>query len=252
MQLSNDPKERQRQFAEKGLDVSILSGKNVLNGFSFEAPARINNATFKGQTGIGSFSYCSDGLFNLVTIGRYCSIAKSINIGQFDHPKNWLSTNPFQYQQSFRINTEKGFPDREQYINDVIEPYLQKKAIETVRKKTRIGHDVWIGFGVTVISGVSIGHGVIVAAGSVVTKDVPPYAIVGGVPAKIIKFRFDESTIKQLLELEWWKFAPWQLRGIDFSDIKKSILGIKEIIKKDVIPYNANSYEVINNTLKCI
>jgi hypothetical protein len=74
-----------------------------------------------------------------------------------------------------------------------------------------IGSDVWIGAQVTIMAGVTIGHGAVIATGAVVTGDVPPYAIYGGVPAKLIKYRFDEDTIRRLLASEWWKMNPEQL-----------------------------------------
>lgn len=70
----------------------------------------------------------------------------------------------------------------------------------------QIGSDVWIGYGSIILSGVTVGHGAVVAAGAVVSKDVPPYAIVGGAPARVVRMRFDESTIKALLELAWWEW----------------------------------------------
>ncbi|MGN1275552.1 MAG: CatB-related O-acetyltransferase, partial [Floccifex sp.] len=76
------------------------------------------------------------------------------------------------------------------------------------QSRTVIGNDVWIGNNVTILAGVSVGDGAVLAAGAVVTKDVPPYAIVGGVPAKILRFRFDDGTIKELQKLEWWNKNP--------------------------------------------
>jgi len=79
-----------------------------------------------------------------------------------------------------------------------------------------------------IMPGVHIGDGAIVGGGAVVTKDVPPYAVVAGVPAKIIKYRFDEETIEKLMELQWWRFDADSLLGIDFEDVNKAIEQIKE------------------------
>ncbi len=86
-----------------------------------------------------------------------------------------------------------------------------------------IGNDVWIGHGVFIKEGVTVGDGAVIAAGAVVVKDVPPYAIVGGSPAKIIKYRFDEKTISKLLELQWWNMDPEILQQCPYEEIDKAI-----------------------------
>jgi acetyltransferase-like isoleucine patch superfamily enzyme len=84
-----------------------------------------------------------------------------------------------------------------------------------------IGNDVWIGTSAIILSGVKIGHGAVVAAGSIVTKSVPPYAIVGGNPAKIIKYRLSEEKIEELLEMKWWDWSEEKIKkNIDFFSIK--------------------------------
>jgi acetyltransferase-like isoleucine patch superfamily enzyme len=74
-----------------------------------------------------------------------------------------------------------------------------------------IGNDVWVGVGAIILSGVTVGDGAIIAAGSVVTHDVPPYAIVGGIPAKVIRFRFSEQQIKKLLDISWWNWSDQKI-----------------------------------------
>src|SRR3546814_801459 len=89
--------------------------------------------------------------------------------------------------------------------------------------KITVGNDVWIGEGVFIRRGVIIGDGAIVAARSVVTRDVPPYAIVGGVPAKVIRYRFEPAIVDELLKLEWWKYGLTAVSGADFTDIASCI-----------------------------
>src|SRR5699024_1473398 len=101
----------------------------------------------------------------------------------------------------------------------------------------RIGNDVWLGSHVAVLRGVTIGDGAIVASGAVVTKDVPAYAIVGGVPASLIRYRFDEQTIERLQELRWWRFTPDQLDGVPFDDIHAAIEVIEKRVADGMEPY---------------
>lgn len=129
-------------------------------------------------------------------IGKFCSIGdgvKFIMAGNQGHRYDWVSTFPFFY-------------------NDKIEGGKDafKRSGNTV-----IGNDVWIGASATIMPGLTIGDGAVIATGAVVTKDVPPYTIVGGNPAKEIKKRFDEKQIDQLLKLEWWN---WEI-----SKIKKNV-----------------------------
>lgn len=91
----------------------------------------------------------------------------------------------------------------------------------------RIGNDVWIGDNVIIKNGVKIGDGAVVGLGAVVTKDVPPYAVVAGVPAKIIKYRFSDEIISELLELEWWNLEEDVIRQIPYDNIEKAIEFIK-------------------------
>ena len=101
--------------------------------------------------------------------------------------------------------------------------YAEEQIFVEWRGRTRIGNDCWIGDKAFLVGGISIGDGAVVLAGAVVTKDVPPYAIVGGVPANIIRYRFDDTTISLMLKSQWWNKSPkwlrdnWKL----FSDIEK-------------------------------
>lgn len=127
-------------------------------------------------------------------IGAFCSLADNIIIGGARHPIEWASSSPVFYAGKDSISTKfSEFPR----IPD---------------KYTIIGNDVWIGTGVKIIQGVNIGTGAVIGAGAVITKDVPPYAIVGGNPAKIIRMRFEENVVKGLLESEWWNIPEERLQ----------------------------------------
>jgi acetyltransferase-like isoleucine patch superfamily enzyme len=141
---------------------------------------------------IGDYSYVNDGtLIGSGTIGKFCSIAYYCEIGMHEHPLDYVSTSPFIY------GTPNIFAEAECW-NDFPSPPI-------------VGNDVWIASGAKVLQGVRISDGAVVAAGAVVTKDVPPYAIVAGVPARIIRYRFGPEQIERLLTLQWWNMSPAEL-----------------------------------------
>ena len=154
------------------------------------------------------------------TIGKYCSIGKKAEIGVPKHPINYLSSSQVQYY------AEKKYPDYCESFNQV--PF-------EIYEKTTIGNDVWIGSLAGIKTGLTIGDGAIVAMGAIVTKDVPPYAIVAGVPAKIIRYRFDEKTIERLLELQWWDLDYRLFKDIEFDNIDRAIEQLEVLKAEDCI-----------------
>ncbi len=147
-------------------------------------------AKIKGAV-IGAHTYISANTdIENAEIGKFCSVADYCRIGMSSHSLNFLSTSP--------IFTQTGNALQDRWIEKDI---FEKKSDE---ERTYIGNDVWIGSHAMVLGGVKVGDGAVIGAGAVVTKDVPPYAIVGGVPARIIRYRFSPDIIKELEELQWW------------------------------------------------
>ncbi|MCF7513923.1 CatB-related O-acetyltransferase [Pseudoalteromonas sp. L23] len=152
-----------------------------------EKGVRLNKKVKIGfYTFIGKDSNIGD---NCSEIGRYCSIGQNSLIGPNIHPYNRLSTSAIFYSSAWGVVSDN-----------------EKESLNN--RPVTLGSDVWVGAYSIVLPGVKVGHGAIIGANSVVTKDVPDYAIVAGNPAKIIKFRFDEEVIVRLLELCWWDMKP--------------------------------------------
>lgn len=150
---------------------------------------RIQRSVVIRKSTINEYSYIGHNTnINNTTIGKYCSFSKNIIIGIGTHPTNFVSTSPL----FFTVRNGTGYS------------WITEDKFDDTPAPVTIGNDVWVGLNSSIMGGVTVGNGAIIAAHSVVTKDVPPYAIVGGVPAKIIKYRFSEEIIAQLEELKWW------------------------------------------------
>jgi len=147
---------------------------------------------------VGDFTYVgSRSSVGNCDVGKFCSIGPGAIVGGLGlHPSNWISTHPVFYSTHGQIGIT--FADRN---------YFDETA------RSRVGNDVWIGARAIVMNGVTVGDGAIIAAGAVVTKDVPPYAVVGGVPARIIKMRFSNEMIERLLKMKWWDYSLEYLKS---------------------------------------
>lgn len=194
----------------------------------FEGPSKLNNMPMFLNTSfkLGAFSYFRGGLLkSLDSVGRYSSIGPNVIVGEAEHPTSWLSTSPaFYYGEQFvmtKKEREQGF-ERSAWAEEE-EPFTKRKTV--------IGNDVWIGANVIIRKGVKLGDGCVVGAGAVVVKDVKPYEIVGGVPAKHIKWRLADSSLRDDLELlRWWDFDANDLTGIPFKEPAEAI---RQIIKME-------------------
>lgn len=173
-------------FLSKNIVNSKIDNHVVLNYPCFISECEINKYTYVG----------SNSNINNTTIGKFCSIGKNFSCGLGFHPLNGVSTSPMFYS----IRKQNGYTlVKENKVNEF--------------KKIVIGNDVLIGINVTILDGVKIGNGVVIGACSFVNSDVPDYAIVGGVPAKILKYRFTKEEIYKLNSLSWWDWS--------FNDLEK-------------------------------
>ena len=184
---------------------SKLGGYNSFGSFSY----------FHGSIGLGSYIANDTCLYN-TSIGNFTSIGSRVQMTNSRHPTDQFSTSPSFYS----INPANGlsFVTRPSYKDIVFVDDERRIAIN-------IGNDVWIGDNALLIGPLRIGDGAIIAAGAVVNRDVEPYSIVGGVPAKLIRKRFDEETIRQFESLCWW--------NKEFSWIQHNLDSLKGIAKNE-------------------
>lgn len=194
--LQNDKMERYMKtyYIAKILHkMRISSFKNC----SIDKTSKVDSECTLSKVKMGRYSYVGSGSrITDTNIGSFCSIGGRCGIGGGIHPTYMVSTSPVFLQG--RNILKKNFAN------------IQYEPSKTVN----IGNDVWIGEGVCIISGVSVGDGAVIGAHAVVTHDVEPYSIVAGIPAKVIRKRFDEDTINNLLDIKWWDLNDNDLNSI--------------------------------------
>jgi len=209
-------KYRIQRMLSRWLDYPIIP-QDKTHGFSLVRSGR-SQCTFGkctmlyspfnlNKVSLGAFSYISrNSNITNTEIGKFCSIGPNFRCGLGIHPTNGISTAPMFYSTACQ--------------NDIT---LCKENLIEESKQTHIGNDVFIGADVIVLDGVTIGDGAVVGAGAVVVHDVPPYAVVVGVPAKVVKYRFDQETIDALLAKQWWNLPYSELHKVrdNFWDPKK-------------------------------
>lgn len=194
---------------KSGVKISSIKNLNKLSHLICESPVSLSNTKIVSDLPIyiGRHTYIRSGseIHNVSRIGRYCSFGSGVVLGldRGAHPIEWATTSPYIY-----------------------------KDFSSSPKMVDIGHDVWIGQGAVVLSGVSIGNGAVIGVNSVVTKDVEPYQIVAGNPAKPIRYRFDEDIIAKLQNSKWWDYPIEDLKKCNYQDAEKYISDVKNLNKQ--------------------
>lgn len=180
---------------------------------SVHATSKIESGSSFYCSSMGRHSFCGyDCDVSHADIGSFVSIANGVVIGGGRHPMDWVGMSPVFYEGRDSVKTK-----------------FSTHAREPAQRVT-IGHDVWIGRSAIILPGVDIGNGAVVGAGAVVTKPVPPYAVVAGNAARVIRYRFDESTVRRLSATQWWLLDEQALRrlGPFFNDVR----GFLEVIEQ--------------------
>jgi acetyltransferase-like isoleucine patch superfamily enzyme len=184
------------KFAGKG---HLSAATNIiLRNCTFEGKNSLGDHTYLSHTSMAYASYIGfSSEFSNCKIGRYCSIGNHVRVVSATHPTDLVSTYPAFYSDTYRVSYVK----KAKYVEHIV----TDNGYEC-----EIGNDVWIGDNVLIKGGIKIGDGAVIAMGSVVLHDIPPYTIVAGVPAKEIRKRFDDATIDELEKIKWWnKPTDW-------------------------------------------
>lgn len=196
---------------------TIGDNSNILKS-NLDAYVSINRNCVldNAEMGVGSYINQNTTLKHVIT-GRFCCISWNVTLyggssHNFEAPSMYTS---YHWKHIFGIS--------------------KQSCVE--KGKTKIGNDVWIGNGAIVINGITVGDGAIIGAGAVVTKDIPPYSVVVGVPARVIKMRFDAHTIERLLKISWWNW-PMNIIGANESLLRMTILSEDSLLKMESISYS--------------
>jgi acetyltransferase-like isoleucine patch superfamily enzyme len=175
---------------------------------------------------MGAFSYSVSGFAGLVRVGRYCSFAQDIAWMGGDHPMHWASTSPVFYDnqppaiRAFRLNYGHDY--------EVSHPSFPDPT-------RTIGNDVWIGDQAMIAPGVTIGDGAVIGARALVRHDVPPYAVMAGHPARIIRYRFPEALVERFLAQAWWRYNPAVVATLPASEPERFLDSLAEKVSRENI-----------------
>lgn len=224
-----------------GLECGDMSVKPKI---VLETPVKLNSVRLINCGEIGGFTYICPGsvLNNVKSVGRFCSIAENVVMWNRNHCAAMLSTHPMFTNVDTWWNKNFWEGNSAEVYEEIriaikVNRSCNKKSCELI-----IGNDVWIGNGAKILEGVHVGNGAIIGAGAVVTRDVPPYAVVGGVPAKVIRYRFEEEIIVIIENLKWWLYGTNILKDLNLMDISTALKLIHERIECGFPQYKGEKF----------
>lgn len=205
---------RYSALRKKGISVdlsAIVNDSTTLAGYT-----TVYREAYVSGCSIGRLSYIGPrAIVTNTDLGSFCSIGSGVRIGPGIHPINWISSHPAFYSNAMQSGRA----------------FVKTKLFNDQMRVT-LGHDVWVGANAVILDGLSIGHGAIIAAGAVVTSNVLPYAIVGGVPAKLIRMRFDQKKIDDLLKWQWWDLPLDELEKLGPHFTNEGSWNVDELIQE--------------------
>ena len=209
-------------------DICYASAKDCV----LEAPVRFCSGVKIDAEKIGAFSFFNQNssLRFIESIGRFALFASEVIMGGAVHPVESISTHLlFQNMDNSWNRNFHSLCSQEGFLEEIVR--YQKE--HELKGKTRIviGNDVWIGNRAVILRGVTIGDGAVVGAGAVVTRDVEPYTIVGGVPARTIRKRFSDKVIEKLEQVKWWDYGPDIMAGIDLNQPEEAVKYLEERVE---------------------
>lgn len=178
---------------------------------------------------LGAFSYSNSQFDPEMRVGRYSSIAWQVSVMGERHPLEWAATSTIFYQSTPGGAPNAGLRDYRDSVQMKVRAYPQGDP------SVEIGHDVWIGEQVLLKRGIKIGHGAVIGARSMVLEDVPPYAIVVGQPARVLRYRFPQEVIERFLELQWWRFAARDVADLPVDQPEQFLDALEDRISLESI-----------------
>lgn len=216
------------QFLKTLRDSFKQKRRELRYRFQHESPVFVSSQTkLDKRSFIGRYSYIGDArILGPIRIGRYCSIAHDFFAVAGNHPTGELTTHPFTHS-----NQLFGF---DPVYRNIALKQKRLQASAAARNEpvlaAEIGNDVWIGTRVVMVGPVKIGNGAVIGACSLVNRDVPPYAVVVGTPAKVVRYRFEPHIIEKLEALRWWDLPLSEISNLPFDDVMACIIQLEAIL----------------------